>query len=233
MEKQVEELKNLQNSGHITRLEKSSDEFYITPLVIAVKKDKSIKPAMDSKTINNAIQKKQISNAQHRLPHGEHCTDHHAIVRRRTRTIFNNRLRYAYSQLPLDEDTAKQCNFNIIGGQATGTYRLITDFYGLTDMPTEFQKAIDKTLYNLTNIFGFLDNIIIVTGGGKENHKKHLFNCLDRLNNENLAININKCHFAKDKIMWLGYEIREKGLKPIVSKTGNIKPKATHDAQTT
>ena len=37
-------------------------------------------------------------------------------------------LRYAYSQLPLDEATAKHCNFNIIGGQATGTYRFMTGF---------------------------------------------------------------------------------------------------------
>ena len=31
-------------------------------------------------------------------------------------------LRYAYSQLPLDTETAEQCNFNIIGGQTTGKY---------------------------------------------------------------------------------------------------------------
>ena len=100
----------------------------------------------------------------------------------------------------MDEDTANQCNFNIIGGQATGTYRYNTGFYGLTDMPAEFQKAIDKTLFNLKNTYSFPDDIIIVTGGGLENHKKHLFNCLDRLNNENLAINLDECHFAKSKI---------------------------------
>ena len=140
-------------------------------------------------------------------------------------------LRYAYSQLPLDEDTAKQCNFNIIGGKATGTHRFNNGFYGLTDMPAEFQKAIDKTLYNLTNTFSFLDDIIIVTGGGIQNHKEKLFKCLDRLNEENLAINLNKCHFAKDKITWLGYEIDKKGIKPIVSKTQailNLKSPTSH-----
>ena len=45
----------------------------------------------------------------------------------------------------------KKCNFNIIGGQAKGTYRFNTGYYGLTDMPAEFQKAIDKILYNLSN----------------------------------------------------------------------------------
>ena len=113
-------------------------------------------------------------------------------------------IRYAYSQIPLDEDTAKQCNFNIIGGQTTGTYRFNNGFYGLMDMPGEFQKAIDKTLYNPTNTFSFLDDIIIVNGGDLQNHKEKLFKCLDRLNEKNLAINFNKCHFAKGKITWLG-----------------------------
>ena len=64
LEKQVEEeLKNLQNSGHITRLEKCSNELFISPILITVKKDRSIKLAMASKTINKAIHKKQISNA--------------------------------------------------------------------------------------------------------------------------------------------------------------------------
>ena len=52
-----EELRKLQNNEHITKLEKCSDEFFISPIVITVKKDKSIKLAMDSKTIIKAIHK--------------------------------------------------------------------------------------------------------------------------------------------------------------------------------
>ena len=52
-------------------------------------------------------------------------------------------LKYAYSQLNLHLETARHCNFNIISGEGTGTYRFITGFYGLTDMPTAFQKVMD------------------------------------------------------------------------------------------
>ena len=38
--------------------------------------------------------------------------------------------RYAYSQLNLDPNTANHCNFNIISGDMTGTYRFQTRFYG-------------------------------------------------------------------------------------------------------
>ena len=98
-------------------------------------------------------------------------------------------------------------------------------------LPAEFQKAIYKTLHNLTNTFSSLDDFLIVTGGGTEHHKKIIFNCLDRLNDENLAINIDNCHFSKDRIIWLGYEITEKRLKPVVSKTQaklNLKPSTKH-----
>ena len=53
---------------------------------------------------------------------------------------------YAYSQLPLDDDTAKQCNFNIIGGQATGTYRFNTGFYGLIQS-TEYNQFSGRYHY--------------------------------------------------------------------------------------
>ena len=49
---------------------------------------------------------------------------------------------YAHSQIPLDKSTRDQCNFSLIGGNATETYQFQKRFYGLTDMPAEFQTAI-------------------------------------------------------------------------------------------
>ena len=63
-------------------------------------------------------------------------------------------LKYTYSQIRLTAETAKQRN--IVGGQATGTYRFLTGFYGLADMPAEFQKAMDRTLNHSKNTFCFL-----------------------------------------------------------------------------
>ena len=51
-------------------------------------------------------------------------------------------IKYAYSQLNLHPETAKHCNFIIVSGDMTGTYRFKTGFYGLTDMPAEFEKAM-------------------------------------------------------------------------------------------
>ena len=66
-------------------------------------------------------------------------------------------------------------------------------------------KAIHKNKYQMHNNDCLMDDIIIVTGSGLKNHKKKLFNCLDSLNEENLAISLNKCRFAKERknMPWL------------------------------
>ena len=164
LETQVEEeLKNLESSEHITKLEKCSDKFFISLIVITVKKDKSIRLAVESKTINKTIHtnKYQLHNIDSLMDSIAQTT---AQSSDEGEVLFSTiDLRYAYSQLPLDEDTAKQYNFNIIDRQATETYRFSNGFYGLSDMPPEFQKPKDKTLYNLKNTISFLDDIITVT----------------------------------------------------------------------
>ena len=63
-------------------------------------------------------------------------------------------------------------NTAILGGKASGTYHFINVFYGLTYMPTTFQKTIDKTLESVLSKFAFLDDILIITKGSLNSHKK-------------------------------------------------------------
>ena len=87
-------------------------------------------------------------------------------------------LKYAYSQLKLHHDTAKHCNFNIICGESTAIYRLKTGFYGLTDMPAEFQKSMDHNLIDLQSTYCFLGDIIIVSTGTETDHLAYVTKCL-------------------------------------------------------
>ena len=90
-------------------------------------------------------------------------------------TLFSTLdLHSAYSQILLDKPTREQCNFSLIGGNATGTYQFQTGFHGLTDMPAEFQKAIDLTLTNWSNTYAYLDDILIVTKGSIDTDKQKL-----------------------------------------------------------
>ena len=131
-------------------------------------------------------------------------------------------LKYAYSQPNLDPETARHCNFNIISGEGTGTYRFITGFYGLTDMTEAFQKVIDCTLVRLQNTHCFLEDVIKISRGSREEHLKLVYKCLKKLDEDNLRINLSKCHFAKIKIEWLGHKFTQSGIAPLESKTAAI-----------
>ena len=171
----------------IIRLEKCSDEYLISSVVITVKKDKSVKIALDSKELNDAIHKKTPMQSI------DHLVD--AVVNYTSERSTNGGsfyftkrdLKYAYSQIPLGPQLQKHCNSNILGGKATGTYRFLNSFHGLIDMLATFQKTIDVTLRNCHNNFAFLDDILVITKGNLTDHEKEIEKILYLLDKENLS----------------------------------------------
>ena len=172
------DLKRLQNEGHFEKLSNCSDEHLISPIVITLKKDQSIKLALDSKVLNKSKHKNK-----YQMPNIDMLIDtisqHLTNTQNGQQAYFTTLdVKYAYSQLKLHHDTAKHCNFNIICGDSTGTYKFKTGFYGLTDLPAEFQKAMDYTLVCLQNTYCFLDDIIIVSTGTETVHLAYVTKCL-------------------------------------------------------
>ena len=203
-EKVQAEISKLLSEGHITKLDKCTSDCFIAPIVITVKKDDSIKLALDAKPIN-----RQLYNNKHQMPNVDKLLDGVSqIVTANTVgtlyfTVFD--LKYAFSQIRLNAETAEQCNFNIVGGQATGTCRFFSGFYGLEDMPAEFHKAMDRTFTHAMNTFSFLDDILIVSEGEKHEHEKLVIDVLKKLDNENLALKLEKCDFFQTERNWLGH----------------------------
>ena len=74
----------------------------------------------------------------------------------------------------------------------------------------------------MPNTYCFLDDITVVSNGTKELHLKYVYTCLQKLEADNLRINLSKCHFAKHQIIWLGFTFLQNGVKPIESKTAAI-----------
>ena len=222
-EKVENEIRSLIDQGHIIRLEKCSDYQFISHIVITVKKDQSKKLAMDSKQINKSIHKNKYQKPNIEvLLHIIAQSAQEGTNKPRTTYFSTLDLRYAYSQLPLDETTRTQCNFSIIGGRATGTYQFQTGFDGLADMPAKFQKAIDLTLNNEKDTFAFLDDILIISHGTKGQHIDKLTKVLNKLDSENMTISVDKCKFGCKEVEWLGFVIKEYGITPMPKKTDAI-----------
>ena len=64
----------------------------------------------------------------------------------------------------------------------------------------ELQKAMDYTLIGLQDTYCFLDDIIIFSNGTETDHLAYVAKCLKKLDEDNLRINLRKCHFAKSEI---------------------------------
>ena len=207
--------------GHITKLDKCTSGCFIAPIVITVKKDDSIKLAVDSKPIN-----RQLFKNKYQMPNVDELINgvSQIVTEHKSGTLYFTvlDLKYAYSQLKLAADTAKQCNFNIVGGKATGTYGFLTGFYGLADMPAEFQKAMDRTIKHAKNTFCFLNDILIVSKGNEMEHGTLVESVLKKLDDENLALKISKCEFFKQQVNWLGHHLSESGVSPKFTKTEAI-----------
>ena len=131
---------------------------------------------------------------------------------------------YTYGQVPLHELTSKHCNFQIIGGKSTGTWRFYTGFYGLSVMPTEFQ-VMDNLFTKFREVFVFIDDILIVTKGAKKEHLDKVREILKSLNAAKLQLKAGKCNFAKNETEWQGYKSTSQGISPINSKVQCITEK--------
>ena len=119
---------------------------------------------------------------------------------------------------PLHEMTKRHCNFQIIGGKSTGTYRFTTGYYSVTIMPTEFQKVMDLTLANTNSVFVYIDDILIVTKGTKHDHINKVREVMKKLDEANLQLKAEKCVIAKTNTEWLGNKLSRTGISPLIPK---------------
>ena len=142
-------------AGHLQKLEECSDKLFVSPNVITVNKDGSVKLALESGELN-----KQVHKNKYQMPNIEELMDlvGQTISEWKQMDVFftNMDLTYAYGQLPLNADTSQHCNFSLVRGLSAGTYRFKTGFYWLTD-------AIQP---EISCAHASINDILVVSKGG-------------------------------------------------------------------
>ena len=214
------EIEKLIKQGHIEKANNIDENCFVSPAVITVKKDKSVKIALDSRKLNEITVKRKAQ-----MPNMEE------LISRISRKIADGPadeiwiskfdLDYAYGQLILSKSARNLCIFAVTGGNFTGYYRFLKGFYGLADIPTIFQEKIDQTLENKHP--AWLDDIIVVTKGSKEEHMKELIDVLTKLENAGYRLSETKSEFFKTEIEWIGHRIDQAGIRPLQDKLLAIK----------
>ena len=212
----------MEKEGHIVKLNNFDEDCFISPRVVTRKKDGSIKLALGWKLLKN-----QIFKNKYQMPNIHELIDNIALQlssKDSGEVWFSNLdLKNSYSQLPVCTDTSKQCNFSIVGGETTGTYMFLTRFYGLGDMPNEFQRVMDSLLKDIPFTNCYIDDILIASKGSLNEHKAILSKILKILDNKNMALKWEKCAFFQKETEWLGFKISNLGVKPLVGKSDSIK----------
>ena len=122
---------------HIEKANIIDENCSVSPAVITVKKDKSVKIALDSRKLNEITIKRKAQ-----MPNMEELFSR---IPRKTADgpadeIWTSKLDldYAYDQLILSKEARNLCIFAVTGGDFTGYYRFLKGFYGLADIPTIF-----------------------------------------------------------------------------------------------
>ena len=131
LQKGVErELEKLIKSRHLEKINDVDEDCFVSPVVITVKSDKSVKIALDSRKLNNSCTKMR--------PHMQNMEEllnqiSVEITRDITVKFFISKidLDYAYGQMRLSEKTSRHCVFALTGGKFSGYYRFKKGFYGL------------------------------------------------------------------------------------------------------
>ncbi|GFV49100.1 retrovirus-related Pol polyprotein from transposon 297 [Trichonephila clavipes] len=104
-----------------------------------------------------------------------------------------------------------------------GTFAFLKMPFGLSGAAPNFQKAIDIILKPVTGRFVmvYMDDVTITSPSFNE-HKNHLNQVFRLLRDAGLALNKEKCHFARDKLKYLGLIISKEGIETEYSKVKAI-----------
>ena len=91
-------------------------------------------------------------------------------------------------------------------------YRFIGAHFGLKTLTAIFQRITSQLLYDLPNVFAFVDDILIVSSSF-EDHLSLVKLVLSRLSASKLTINLKKCKFLLKQVHVLGHILSENGIK--------------------
>jgi hypothetical protein len=199
------EFQKMLDSGVIRR----SDSCWASPLHMVRKKDGGWRPCGDFRRLNviTTDDKYPLPNMGDLSSRLDGCT------------IFTKLdLQKGYFQVPVAEEDIKKTAIIT----PFGLYEFTRMPFGLKNAGMSFQRLMDRLFLDLPFIFVYLDDMLIASKSAEE-HKQHLRAALQRLQENGLILNTEKCVWAQQLLEFLGHTVSAAGISPLPSRVQAIK----------
>ena len=207
LEKIDQELDRMVATGILSKVDYSD---WSAPAVYVKKKNKEIRVCADFSTGLNAA----LKDYHYPLPSPEEIFN-----KLNGGKIFSKiDLSEAYMQIPLSENSSRILCINT----HRGLFKFNRLAFGVKVAPAIFQQVMDTMLGDFDFAIAYLDDILI-TSKNTEEHKKHVFEVFNRIQEYGFKVKENKCDFFLERIKYLGHIIDKNGRRPDPDRSTAIK----------
>lgn len=166
---------------------------YVNPLVVVIKKDKSVRICLDARYLNGRMVQ------DHVLPPNPETI---LFNFEKNCCLSTMDLTSSYWQVPIRQEDQKYTGFLFEG--MTYVFKVLP--FGLSTSVGSFIRCLDILLGPEIGTFAipYVDDILIFSKGAEE-HLKHLNIIFRRLLEGGVTVKLRKCMFARENVKFLGH----------------------------
>ena len=189
-----------------------SNSPWSAPMLLVPKQDGSLRPVIDYRKLNDLTIPDRFPVPVIRLLLQEIG---------QSQNVFSTiDLKTGFHQVEVAEESKEVTAFST----PEGHFQFLKMPFGLRNAPITFSRLMALVLAGLiqNTVFLYLDDLLIVSSTIEE-HEKKLRQVFQRLAEANLVINLQKSHFFKSSVRFLGHTLDKTGIRPNDDKVEDVR----------